>query len=106
MYKFITYKEWEDSYQESHPNARTNQAKTEVVLSINECDHVEPEHCVSTEEAHRRVYAWAPREGYPTYDNWQEFLHPEPEYIEEDCPVEEEILEPLPEEEGSLTEEV
>ena len=32
-YRFITYVDWEANYIESYPNARSNEAKTEVVLS-------------------------------------------------------------------------
>ena len=32
-YKFITYADWEANYTGDYPNARSNQDKTEVVLS-------------------------------------------------------------------------
>jgi len=34
-YKIISYREWQENYQLSHPNAIASQDKTEVVLSCN-----------------------------------------------------------------------
>ena len=59
MYKFITYKEWEDFHKESHPHARANQEKTEVVLTINNYSKISKSQCVDHEEAFKRVSAWA-----------------------------------------------
>lgn len=50
MYKFIPYDEYMNSdYVTSHPNARVNAAKTEVVLSCN--NHEAPCSCITHAEA-------------------------------------------------------
>ena len=59
MYKFVTYKEWEDSYKEDHPFARSNPEKTEVVLTINAYDNEDELFCVDYERAFNIVSAWS-----------------------------------------------
>ena len=66
MYKFITYEEWEDSYKESHPDARCNPEKTEVVLTINACNHEDTDSCIDHEAALAVVSNWTIEEDIPT----------------------------------------
>ena len=65
MYKFITYEEWENSYKDSHPHARANPEKTEVVLTVNDHSEISEAQCVGHEEAFSRVSLWTVGEEIP-----------------------------------------
>lgn len=54
MYKFVTFKDWQDNYSVDYPYARSNPEKTEVVISC-------PDGNLTKSETEKRIAdTWTP----------------------------------------------